>query len=70
MDYSIQIFKGRKKKGLTQAELAKEIGITPRYLQAIEAGQYFPSREVFKKICNTLEITINLSYEPKNYKNF
>ena len=33
----------RKKRGLTQERLAEKSGISARYIQSVEAGEYFPS---------------------------
>lgn len=37
------IAKLRKAKGLTQERLAEKIKVSARYLQSVEAGEYFPS---------------------------
>jgi len=33
----------RKKSGLTQEKLAEKLGVSARYIQSLEAGEYFPS---------------------------
>ncbi|HEX3627110.1 MAG TPA: helix-turn-helix transcriptional regulator [Verrucomicrobiae bacterium] len=33
----------RRRRNLTQEKLAERIGTSPRYIQSIEAGEYFPS---------------------------
>ena len=33
----------RGRRGLTQEELAERVEVSPRYLQSVEAGDYFPS---------------------------
>lgn len=48
----------RKKKGLTQEELALRVGITRAYLSNIENGKYNPSLDVALKISKVLERTI------------
>jgi len=40
----------RKKKGLTQKQVAEQIGITDRTYRRIEAGEQGPSYIVLKKI--------------------
>lgn len=45
----------RKAKGLTQEQLAKQIGISRAYLTNIERGEHTPSLKVAQKISNILE---------------
>ncbi|MEI8042375.1 MAG: helix-turn-helix transcriptional regulator [Verrucomicrobiota bacterium] len=33
----------RRKAGLTQEGLAERVDVSPRYIQSVEAGEYFPS---------------------------
>jgi DNA-binding XRE family transcriptional regulator len=33
----------RRQRHLTQEKLAEKVGTSPRYVQSIEAGEYFPS---------------------------
>jgi transcriptional regulator with XRE-family HTH domain len=33
----------RTRRGLTQEELAERVGVSARYMQSVEAGDYFPS---------------------------
>lgn len=33
----------RSGRNLTQEELAENIGVSPRYLRSVEAGEYYPS---------------------------
>ena len=37
------IFALRGKRKLTQEQLAEKIGVSARYIQSLEAGEYFPS---------------------------
>ncbi len=47
---------GRKKKHLTQMELSEELGITPRYLQALENERRTPSYPLLSRILSYLDI--------------
>ena len=49
----------RKEKGLTQMELSEELGITPRYLQAIENENRTPSYDLFFRILSYLDIPLD-----------
>lgn len=33
----------RRKAGLTHERLAERVDVSPRYVQSVEAGEYFPS---------------------------
>ena len=33
----------RARRGLTQEKLAEKVGVSTRYMQSVEAGEYFPS---------------------------
>lgn len=48
------IKKARKKKGLTQAELAKQIGVSQGSLSAWETDRWQPDVESLKKLCEVL----------------
>lgn len=48
----------RKKKGLTQLELADAIGIDPKHLSKIEVGSSYPSLHNLEKIANKLDLHI------------
>lgn len=40
----------RHKAGLTQEVTAESLGVSTRYFQSIEAGQYFPSLPVLLRL--------------------
>lgn len=57
-DYK-QVFRNKRKKlGLSQYKLAKEIGIAQSFMNEIESGRKMPSLEVFFRICQALDITL------------
>ena len=45
----------RKERKMTQATLAREIGISAPFLGLIETGRRIASLETFVKICNALQ---------------
>ena len=49
----------RLSKGLSQAELAKEIGVSRQTINMIENGDYNPTIALCIKICKTLDKTLN-----------
>lgn len=48
----------RKLKGLTQADLAKSIGISLSILGEIERGNRMPNEKLIQKISETLDISV------------
>lgn len=49
----------RKEKGLTQIELANQLGITDKSVSKWENGVCLPDPSQYKPLCNILNITIN-----------
>lgn len=49
----------RKKKKLTQSELAERLGVTDRSVSNWETGKNMPDLSLFKPLCEILDITIN-----------
>ena len=53
------IAENRKKKKLTQSELAEKLGVTDRSISNWENGKNMPDLSLFKPLCDILGITIN-----------
>lgn len=49
----------REQEGLTQAELARRIGVTRQTLIAIEQGRYSPTLELAFQIAREFRVTID-----------
>lgn len=49
----------RRESGLSQAQLAKEVGVTRQTICSIEAGDYNPTLNLCKLICKTLGKTLD-----------
>ena len=49
----------RKKRGMTQESLAEQVGLSARYLQSLEAGEYFPSLPILVRLKTELSISWN-----------
>ena len=47
----------RKKKGISQKELAEKSGMSANALCSIEKDKSFPSKETIKALCSSLEIS-------------
>jgi transcriptional regulator with XRE-family HTH domain len=65
-----KIKKIRKEKGMSQAELAKKIGINIRMISLYESGKSTPSMETIQKLASLFGVTTDyLCYEgPMNYE--
>ncbi|MCR4660792.1 MAG: helix-turn-helix transcriptional regulator [Clostridia bacterium] len=55
----------RKQKGMSQAELAKLVGVSRNTISSIETGQYEPSA----KLAYLLSIALDLKFEDLFYFN-
>ena len=55
----------RLEAGLTQDNLAKQVGVTPRYIMAIENENKYPSIQVLSKIICTLKISADTIFYPE-----
>ena len=49
----------RKKKNMTQQELAEKLGVSDRTVGNWENGRNMPDLSLFKPLCKELEITLN-----------
>lgn len=49
----------RKEAGLSQAQLAKEVGVTRQTVCSIESGDYNPTLNLCKLICKRLDRTLD-----------
>jgi DNA-binding XRE family transcriptional regulator len=51
--------------GMTQDALAEQVGVTPRYIMAIENENKHPSMQVLFKIIRTLKISADTIFYPE-----
>ena len=54
MNFTEKLQKLRKEKGLTQSELAEQVGVSCRSIQNYELGARYPKRDILDKLCKTL----------------
>lgn len=54
----LQIAEARKKRGLTQAQLAELAGIDRANIGKIETGKYNVSIDILSRVCNAMECEI------------
>jgi transcriptional regulator with XRE-family HTH domain len=47
----------RRNRGITQEEFAELVGISVRYAQSLEAGEYFPALPTLLKMKSVLQST-------------
>ena len=57
-DYRAILKRHREMKGLSQNQLAKQLGITQTFLSEIERGRKNPSLEHFFILCEALDIQL------------
>ncbi len=49
----------RREAGLSQAQLAKQVGVTRQTICSVEAGDYNPTLNLCKLICKALNRTLD-----------
>ena len=62
----LRVKQARLDAGLTQEELAEHVGITARYIMAIENENKQPSLDILCKIIRTLRIPADSIFFPEN----
>lgn len=65
MDNKIREY--RKKKNLSQAELAEEVGLARQTVGLLENKSYNPSLKVCLNIANALDTTLDSLFNPKSF---
>lgn len=58
----------REERGMTQKQLADEVGISGAFMSLIEKGTNKPSYENLKKIANALDVPVEILKKPKQIK--
>ena len=53
----------RKKRGLTQEQLAEMLGVAPRHISFIETAKSFPSGDLIERICSKLNIKYSYLFD-------
>jgi transcriptional regulator with XRE-family HTH domain len=64
-ELGMAIKSARLEKGMTRAELAKKMRVTPRHIAAIENGQKKPSFELLFHLVHELHITADRFFYPE-----
>lgn len=59
------IKQARKKKQISQTELATRAGITQTYISFLEKGTTFPQKDKLVAICSALDLDIIFELKPK-----
>ncbi len=57
VDFGIKIRELRKKKGLTQQQLAEYVGVTKAMVSAYETGMRYPSYDILIKFTRIFRVT-------------
>ncbi len=56
---NLKLILARTEKQMSQAELAKAVGVTRQTVSLIEKGEYNPSLRLCIAVCRTLDKTLN-----------
>lgn len=62
LEVAYQILELRRKKGISQAQLAKKIGTKQSNVARMEAGQQNFSVDILEKIAEALGLDLNISF--------
>ena len=57
----------RNEKNMTQAQLAKELNISPSAIEMYEQGRRKPSYELLEEICDYFNVDMGLPYGAFGY---
>lgn len=57
MKFNEKLIQLRKRKGLTQQELAQEIGVSRKSIQYYEEGDRLPRRKVINRMCEVFNVS-------------
>ena len=57
-----QIISARSEQGITQKELAEQVGIKQSNISRLESGNYNPSLDFLKKIANGLGKELHIEF--------
>lgn len=72
--FSERLKKSRKEKGMTQSELAAEVGVERSSIGKYETAAIFPSADVLCRLAEALEVTtdylLGLTDDPTNYDEY
>ncbi|MCH5299682.1 MAG: helix-turn-helix transcriptional regulator [Ruminococcus sp.] len=70
MKFGSRVRQLRIEKKMTQAQLAKSLGISARTVSFIETGKYYPkNEEIIEKIANYFNVTADYLFGLSNLKN-
>ncbi len=53
----------RMRRNLTQEKLAEKVGVSARYIQSVEAGEYFPSLPTLGRLRGALRCDWNAMFQ-------
>lgn len=53
----------RKRRGMTQDQLAERVDLAPRYISLIEVGRSSPSLETIENIARVLEVELKVLFD-------
>ena len=59
MSLGERLYELRKKKGLSQEEVAEKLNVTRQSVSKWETGKCMPDLSLFPELCKVLDITIN-----------
>ncbi len=67
-DFGQRLKEIRVKKGITQFQLAEQVGIDAKHMSHIETGRSFPKADLIEKFSFVLEVDYNEFFNTEHFK--
>lgn len=64
--FGLRVKECRKDRGITQKQLAADLGVTARYVGKIENKGQHPSLQVFYELATMFALSVDLFFYPEN----
>jgi predicted transcriptional regulator len=61
LDIAIQIIEARRKRKITQVQLAKKVGMPQSQIARLESGSHNITLETLNKVANALDLRVKLA---------
>ncbi len=68
-DFGLRIKELRTKKGITQYQLAEQVGIDPKHMSHIETGRSFPKADLIERFANVLNVEYTEFFKTQHLQN-
>ena len=67
-DFGLRIKELRTKKGITQYQLAEQVGIDPKHMSHIETGRSFPKADLIERFASVLNVEYTEFFKTQHFQ--